>query len=249
MLISKLKIRGFRSFGDEVAIDIKKDLAAFIGLNSSGKTSALESLRKLFGTHNERDIHFQDFHIAKDENPEDFDSRELAIEVKIDFSEAEKESVPHFFSYMVVDEEGANPYVRIRLEASWKKIDYEPEGSVDIKTYFIKVAEAIVKRLDPESIHHFRITELFQTQVNGIVLPKKTDEAYKYVKEAIYNYPEIYFSKLVVIGEGDSEDVIFNRLMEVKDTDFDDNIITFAPLGHRFVNHIWNCWKYCIYLT
>jgi hypothetical protein len=43
----------------------------------------------------------------------------------------------------------------------------------------------------------------------------------------------------VVIGEGDSEEVIFNRLMEVKDTDFDDNIITFAPLGHRFVNHIW----------
>ncbi|RKR84096.1 putative ATP-dependent endonuclease of OLD family [Mucilaginibacter gracilis] len=453
MLISKLKIKGFRSFGQEVVIDIKKDLAAFIGLNSSGKTSALEALRKLFGSHNERDLRFQDFHIGKDENPEDFESRELAIEVRLDFSEAEKADIPHFFSYMVVDEEGADPYVRIRLEASWKKIDYEPEGSVELKTYFIKVAEyeagdeikqlvpshfksifqilyvpairrpaeqlkyasgsilyrvlrkinfkdefkekfdekiaeinddfrglpeleivqkaingywdkfhkderyketslgfggsdfdsilkkleisfsptpihrkfdidelgegyrslfyltlvcalleieeklakehdeetigisrplmtilaieepenhiapqllgrvikilktiaekpncqvllsshtsAIVKRLDPESIHHFRITEFFHTQVNGIILPEKASEAYKYIKEAIYNYPEIYFSKLVVIGEGDSEDVIFNRLMEVKDTDFDDNIITFAPLGHRFVNHIW----------
>ena len=27
--------------------------------------------------------------------------------------------------------------------------------------------------------------------------------------------------------------------MEVYDKDFDDNIISFAPLGHRFVNHIW----------
>jgi putative ATP-dependent endonuclease of the OLD family len=98
---------------------------------------------------------------------------------------------------------------------------------------------AIVKRLDPESILHFRITEDYQTEVNKILLPEKADEAYKYVKEAVHNYPEIYFAKLVVIGEGDSEEVIFNRLMSVMETNFDDNIITFAPLGHRFVNHIW----------
>ncbi|WP_153848794.1 ATP-dependent nuclease [Sphingobacterium paramultivorum] len=98
---------------------------------------------------------------------------------------------------------------------------------------------AIVKRLTPESILHFRITQKFETEVNKILLPKKTDEAYKYVKEAVHNYPELYFARLVVIGEGDSEEVIFNRLMEVMEVDFDDNIITFAPLGHRFVNHIW----------
>ena len=71
------------------------------------------------------------------------------------------------------------------------------------------------------------------------MLPEKTDEAYKYVKEAVHNYPELYFARLAVIGEGDSEEVIFNRLMNVMEVDFDDNIITFAPLGHRFVNHIW----------
>ncbi|GAF05572.1 ATP-dependent endonuclease [Saccharicrinis fermentans] len=59
------------------------------------------------------------------------------------------------------------------------------------------------------------------------------------MKEAIRNYPEIYFAKLAVIGEGDSEEVLFNRLMETNKVDFDDNIITFVPLGHRFVNHIW----------
>jgi len=98
---------------------------------------------------------------------------------------------------------------------------------------------AIVKRLDPESILHFRINKEYQTEVNQILLPAKSDEAYKYVKEAVHNYPELYFAKLVVIGEGDSEEVIFNRLMDVMDVDFDDNIISFAPLGHRFVNHIW----------
>jgi putative ATP-dependent endonuclease of the OLD family len=98
---------------------------------------------------------------------------------------------------------------------------------------------AIIKRLDPETIFHFRIAEKGTTEVNHIELPAKTDEAYKYVKEAVQNYPEIYFAKLVVIGEGDSEEVLFNHLMKVMDTDFDDNIISFAPLGHRFVSHIW----------
>lgn len=98
---------------------------------------------------------------------------------------------------------------------------------------------SIVRRIDPESILHFRITEQYESQVNEIELPKKEDEAYKYIKQAIHNYPEIYFARLVVIGEGDTEEVIFNRFMEIEGVDFDDNIITFAPLGHRFVNHIW----------
>lgn len=98
---------------------------------------------------------------------------------------------------------------------------------------------AIVKRVPPESICHFRIDGIYQSEVNTIVLPDKADETYKYVKEAIHNFPEMYFAKLVVIGEGDSEEVIINKLTETLEYDFDDNLITFAPLGHRFVHHIW----------
>ncbi|AJW65040.1 hypothetical protein VO54_03613 [Elizabethkingia miricola] len=455
MKISTIKIKGYKSFGpDEVVIPLQDKLAGFIGLNSAGKTSALETLRKLFGSSLiEREIYRSDFHIGKDEDPEDITQRELSIEVRIDFPTKGEESVPHFFSDMVVDNEDGNPYLRIRLEASWQK-SANPQGDIEIKTYFIKVAEgepedtdskrifpnhlrsliqilyvpairkpaeqlkyasgsilyrvlkkikwsdgfkndfdekigeinnafkglpefnviqtsitsfwqkfhkderykettlgfggsdfdailkkleisfsptgthkpfgidelgegyrslfyltlvcslldveevlaededeetigitrplltilaieepenhiapqllgrvikilktiakkensqvllsshtpAIVKRLDPEHILHFRITEEYETEVNQILLPDKADEAYKYVKEAVHNYPEIYFARLVVIGEGDSEEVIFNRLMNVMNVDFDDNVITFAPLGHRFVNHIW----------
>ncbi|TXE03075.1 ATP-dependent nuclease [Algoriphagus aquimarinus] len=456
MRISKVKIKGFRSFGpDEVEIAFKEKLAAFIGLNSAGKTSALEALRKLFGSSlTEREISRQDFHIGKDENFEEISERELSIEVRIDFSEEEQEAVPHFFSNMVVDDLLGDLYIRIRLNATWKKSKIVPQGEIEVRTNFIitpegeqeqegskrpfpnhyrsliqilyvpairrpaeqlkyasgsimhrvlrkikssdefkqefdekigeindsfkglpefntvqtsitefwqkfhkderyrdatlgfggsdfdsilkkleisfnptgthksfgidelgegyrsmfyltlvcslldveeKLAEtedsetigtsrplltilaieepenhiapqllgrvikilktisekensqvflsshtsAIVKRLEPESIFHFRITEKYETEVNVILLPEKTDESYKYVKEAVHNYPEIYFARLVVIGEGDSEEVIFNRLMSVMKVDFDDNIITFAPLGHRFVNHIW----------
>lgn len=456
MRISSITIKGYKSFGPKgVTIPLQDKLAGFIGLNSAGKTSALEALRKLFGSSlMEREIFASDFHIGKDEKPEDITERELSVEVRIDFPKDGDDSVPHFFSDMVVDDTDEDPYLRIRLESSWKKSELIPQGEIEVKTYFIKAAEGepeeadtkkifpshlrgliqihyvpairkpgeqlryasgsilhrllkkinwkddfkekfdvkiseindafkglsefntiqtsitsfwqkfhkderysettlsfggsdldsilkkleisfsptgthkpfgidelgegyrslfyltlvcslldveeelakeddketigitrplltilaieepenhiapqllgrvikilqsisekensqvllsshtpvIIKRLDPEQILHFRITEKYETTVNPILLPNKADEAYKYVKEAVRNYPEIYFARLVVIGEGDSEEVLFNRLMDVKDVDFDDNIITFAPLGHRFVNHIW----------
>lgn len=458
MKLTKLKIRGYKSFGpQETTIPLVNNLTAFIGLNSAGKTTALEALKKMFGSSlNEREISRHDFHIGKNEVPETMVQRELSIEVTINFSDEEQAAVPHFFSDMVVDGPEEDPYLRIRLEATWNKNELTPEGEIDIKTYFIKVAEgeqehedskkifpnhyrsliqllyvpairrpaeqlkyvsgsilfrvlkkikwtdafkenfdskideineafkglpefntvqdsitefwqkfhkderykdinlgfggsdfdsilkkleiafsptgthkvfeiddlgdgyrsmfyltlvcalldiedklgedpdtigvsrplltilaieepenhiapqllgrvikilstiaekensqvllsshtpAIIKRIAPESILHFRITDKYETSVNQILLPEKKDDAYKYVKEAVQNYPEIYFARLVVIGEGDSEEVIFNRLMNVLNTDFDDNIITFAPLGHRFVNHIWKLLK------
>jgi putative ATP-dependent endonuclease of OLD family len=456
MKISALKIRGFRSFGpNEVLIPIEDDLVGLIGLNSAGKTTCLEALKKLFGqTSSDRELFRQDFHVGKDENPDFAEEKKISIEVVIDFSEEEKEAIPHFFSEMVVDQEDGDPYLRIRLEALWTKSNFLPEGEIDSKMYFIKTAEgaqetedskrlfpshfrsliqllyvpairrpaeqlryssgtilfrvlkkikwgdafkgefdkkvtelndlfnsldefgtvqesitelwqqfhkderykdtalgfggsdldsilkkieisfsptgtyksykidelgegyrslfyltlvcalldieeklseqedqenlginrplltilaveepenhiapqllgrvikilkkisrndssqvllsshtpAIVKRLSPECILYFRINQKYETEVNRILLPCKKDAAYKYIKEAVHNYPEIYFAKLVVIGEGDSEELIFNRLMDVMNVDFDDNMITFAPLGHRFVNHIW----------
>ena len=449
MHISKINIKGFRCFNsDGASINIDKRLNAFIGLNSSGKTAALEALKKLFGiTNAERSISKQDFHISPDEEGE-IGERSLSIEVRLDFDESETDAIPHFFSSMVVDAEGENPYIRILMESIWTKNDLAEEGDIDIKLYFINTPEselntddskhaypkhlrgliqafyvpairrpseqmryisgsilyrvlsstkfndefkenysskidelnglfqgiaefstiestlsdiwsefhkderykdvslsfgtseiesilqklevsfspteidrpykidelgegyrslfyftlvctllrieeeiededrvkplltilaieepenhiapqllgrvikvltsisqqdkaqvflsshtpAIIKRLDPESIFHFRIDDDYATEVNKINLPEGDEEAYKYVKEAVKNYPEIYFARLVFIGEGDSEHLIFNRLMEVYDKDFDDNIISFAPLGHRFVNHIW----------
>lgn len=455
MFITKLTIKGFRAFDsiNGVEFKFKESLCAFIGLNSAGKTAALEALRKMFGsTNSERELLRQDFHNVNGENLPEIRERSLKIEVRIDFSENERESIPHFFNHMVVDGEGQAPYLRIRLEASWQKSPIEQEGIIGSNMYFITVPEgeaevdkdkhpfqnylrslvqilyvpairrpaeqlkyatgsilyrvlngihwgdgfqeryenkieeinelfnnvgdfgviqnsltsfwrqfhkdsryedsdlnfgnsnyesvlkklevsfsptgthrkfyvddlgdgyrslfyltlicallevekrfleregegqqskplltilaieepenhiapqllgrvikilksisnqgncqvlltshtpAIVKRLNPESIFHFQINKDYEAEVNPIILPEKDTDAYKYVKEAVQNYPEIYFAKLVVIGEGDSEEVIFNRLMQVYNTDFDDNLVSFAPLGHRFVNHIW----------
>jgi len=452
MYISKIIIKGFRAFNKEGAtIVLKNRLNAFIGLNSTGKTAALEALTKIFGlTKIERDIFKQDFHVAHNEEIDSIDEKLLSIEVRINFGDSGKDSIPHFFNHMVVDNEGEEPYIRIRLESTWYKSEFSDEGEIDTSIFFITVPEgeiededskrvfpkhlrgliqvlyipairkpsdqiryvsgsilyrvlhqlnfdnkfkedfsdkieeindlfkglnefneiqssltkywekfhkderykqanlgfgnsdlesilkklevsfsptetnrafqindlgegyrslfyltlvcalleveekitnededkvksiltilaveepenhiapqllgrvvkiltsisthdktqvflsshtpAIIKRIDPESIFHFRIDNQYKAEINSILLPEKENEAYKYVKEAVRNYPEIYFAKHAVIGEGDSEEVLFNRLMETYKVEFDDNLITFVPLGHRFVNHIW----------
>lgn len=138
-----MKLKGFRSFGpEEVVISFQEKLAAFIGLNSAGKTSALEALRKIFGSSlTEREISRQDFHIGKDENFEEISGRELSIEVRIDFSEEEQEAVPHFFSNMVVDDMLGDLYVRIRLDATWKQSGIIPLGEIEVRTNFIITPE------------------------------------------------------------------------------------------------------------
>lgn len=40
---------------------------------------------------------------------------------------------------------------------------------------------------------------------------KTESEQYKYIKEAIRAYPELYFAKLVILGEGESEELILPK--------------------------------------
>lgn len=105
---------------------------------------------------------------------------------------------------------------------------------------------AIVKRVMPESIRYFNISvDEVVTKVKKIVLPRlqgsaENEEAYKYVKEAVRAYPEIYFSKLVILGEGDSEEIVIPKAIELETEDHLDSIsVSVVPLGGRHVNHFW----------
>lgn len=99
---------------------------------------------------------------------------------------------------------------------------------------------AIIKRIDPESIRHLRISkEQFSTVLKEIKLPEKNDEAYKYIKEAVRAYPELYFARLVILGEGDSEEIVIPKLLELLGPKADNSGISIVPLGGRHVNHFW----------
>ncbi|PAD28724.1 ATP-dependent nuclease [Paenibacillus sp. 7523-1] len=457
MKLTKLVLNNYRSFGpNDTTINIT-DLTAFVGHNSSGKTTILSALQKLFG--NSR-INKSDFHIPLDKTSDEIVESNFYIESYFDFfdedSEGEDEDdygIAQYFENFIVDQPGGNPYIVIRLDASFKK-GSSPEGIIDCKYYYVvnkgenglkpisandrdkiqvlyipavrnpseqlknatgtilwrilnqinwkdsdkelinnkideldkQVAEqsgisqvrkvvssqwrnyhsdsryneanikfgssdldsilqkleveftpshteksfkvndlgdglkslfyltlidslleleneaiteiknkivqeervlnidppaltlilveepenhvsphllgkviknlnnirsknnsqvlitshspSIIKRVDPTEIRHLRI-ENGKTIVNEILLPKKIDESYKYVKEAIKAYPELYFASLVLLGEGDSEEILIPKFLGLYMEELDDVDISVVPLGGRHVNHFW----------
>src|SRR6185369_15401070 len=51
--------------------------------------------------------------------------------------------------------------------------------------------------------------------------------------------PELYFSRLVVLGEGASEEIVLPRVLGAKGLPADAVAVAITPLGGRHVNHFW----------
>ncbi len=100
-------------------------------------------------------------------------------------------------------------------------------------------APSMLRRVDPEHIRYLRLNQARQSRITTIQLPPKTDDAHKFVREAVQAFSEIYFSRLVVLGEGDSEEIVLPRLLRAMGVPVDESAITIAPLGGRHVNHFW----------
>lgn len=112
-------------------------------------------------------------------------------------------------------------------------------GNEDAQALIATHAPSMLRRVDPKHIRYLRLADERTTKITRIRLPKKTDEAHKFVREAVQAYPEIYFSRLVILGEGDSEEIVLPRLLRAKGVPVDESAVTVAPLGGRHVNHFW----------
>jgi putative ATP-dependent endonuclease of OLD family len=111
--------------------------------------------------------------------------------------------------------------------------------SGDVQSVIATHSPALLKRVDPESVCFLRLDVHRRSQVRNIVLPSHSTEAGKYVREAVLSYPELYFSRLVVLGEGDSELVVLPRVLSAAGVTEDDASVSVVPLGGRHVNHFW----------
>lgn len=98
---------------------------------------------------------------------------------------------------------------------------------------------AMLRRVPPEEIRFLRLDGLRRSSVRTIVMPAAADEASKYVREAVLAFPELYFARLVVLGEGASEELVLPRVLAAHGLVPDLISVSVAPLGGRHVNHFW----------
>ncbi len=144
---------------------------------------------------------------------------------------------PPVFTIVAVEEpeNSLSPHYLGRIVNALNEMTSDGDAQALIATH----APSILRRVPPERIRYLRLTHERTSRVTHIQLPDAADEAHKFVREAVQAFPEIYFSRLVVLGEGDSEEIVLPRLLQVKGSPVDESAVTIAPLGGRHVNHFW----------
>ena len=168
---------------------------------------------------------------------EEFISREIGEKEE---SERSFLSIPPQLTIVALEEpeNHISPHLLGKLMMNLKSIALKDNSQVIISSH----SPAIVKRIEIENVRYFRMNDdSLSTEVRNITLPNKENsgEQYKYIKEAVRAYPELYFAKLVILGEGESEEIILPKFLEAYGDRIDSSGVSVVPLGGRYVNHFW----------
>lgn len=144
---------------------------------------------------------------------------------------------PPVFTVVAVEEpeNSLSPHYLGRIVNALNEMTCDGDAQALIATH----APSMLRRVAPERIRYLRLTQERTSRVTHIQLPDAGDEAHKFVREAVQAFPEVYFSRLVVLGEGDSEEIVLPRLLQAKGAPVDESAVSIAPLGGRHVNHFW----------
>jgi putative ATP-dependent endonuclease of OLD family len=129
-----------------------------------------------------------------------------------------------------------SPHFLGRIMDVLRKLAASPRAQVLLTSH----SPSIMHRVEPTEVRHLRLDpDSRTTLVNTIELPPDEDEAHKFVREAVRAFPELYFARLVVLGEGDSEEIVLPRVAEANSLPIDQSFLSIVPLGGRHVNHFW----------
>ncbi|HBO5355058.1 TPA: AAA family ATPase [Pseudomonas aeruginosa] len=148
---------------------------------------------------------------------------------------------PAVFTIVALEEpeNSLSPHYLGRIVSSLKTLVGSSEFA-DAQALIATHAPSMLRRVEPTAIRYLRLDESRCTVVTKIKMPpNEKGAAYKFVREAVQAYPEVYFSRLVILGEGDSEEIVLPRLLAAKGLLVDEAAITIAPLGGRHINHFW----------
>lgn len=140
---------------------------------------------------------------------------------------------------LIAIEEPENNLAPFYLSRIVRQIDDLTKGS-RAQAVVSSHSASILARVDPSQVRHFRLNSTDRTaRVRAIRLPVGQEDASKFIREAVRSYPELYFARFVVLGEGASEEVVLPRLAEAMGLDIDRSFVAVVPLGGRHVNHLW----------
>lgn len=172
MKIAAVTVENFRSFGAKATTIELQGITACVGPNGAGKSTLLSALGRLFGsTRSERSIEASDFHLAPGERLEDAAERRLRIEANVSLPELRTTNarIPPVFSRMVIEEEGAAPLCRIRLEATWSRTG-SPQGEIDEQMSWVTTAS-----LTPEETELPRMSAADRSLIVAHYIPAMRD--------------------------------------------------------------------------
>lgn len=116
----------------------------------------------------------------------------------------------------------------------------ELTGNIHAQAIISSHSSSILARIDPTQIRHFRLDVTSKnTIVKALTLPKEDNDAAKYIQQAVRAWPELYFAKVVVLGEGASEEILLPAVAGAMVIPIDRSFVAMVPLGGRHVNHMW----------
>ena len=99
---------------------------------------------------------------------------------------------------------------------------------------------SVLTRITPRNVRYFRnCRQSLVSSVREIPLPEKNSDEDNFLHQVILSNPEIYFARLVIIGEGDSERIVIPRIAEAFDVALDPSFVAFVPIGGRHAQHLW----------
>lgn len=133
-------------------------------------------------------------------------------------------------------ENSLSPFFLSRIMTQARELGGLPSAQVVLSSH----SASILGRVEPEEIRYFRLDRLRRRAiVRPLTLPAGDAEARQYVRLAVRAYPELYFARFVVLGEGESERIVLPRVAESMGTVLDSSFVPVVPLGGRYVNHFW----------
>lgn len=140
---------------------------------------------------------------------------------------------------IVALEEPENNLAPFYLSRIIKQVEEVAAGS-NAQAIVSSHSPSILARVEPSSVRHFQLNLGSRcTEVRQINLPIGDEEASKFVREAVRAYPELYFARHVILGEGATEEVVLPLLAKAMDFPIDRSFVAVVPLGGRHVNHLW----------